>query len=120
MYYFLAWMAGLIEVYTILYLMGHEITFLQALTIESIVQLVKSCSFFIPGSLGVVEGGGILVFTSIGLTPEAGMAYGIFRRLRELVWAGMGLVVLMLYGGKKNKVNIEEVKRTEMLPLTEQ
>jgi len=120
MYYFLAWMAGLLEVYTILFLMGYEITFLQALTIESIVQLVKSCSFFIPGSLGVVEGGGILIFTSLGLSAEVGMAYSIFRRLRELIWAGMGLVILMLYGWNKNNVNMEEIKGAEGLPLAEQ
>ena len=120
MYYFLGWMAGLIEVYTILYLLGQEVTFLQALTIESIIQLLKSCSFFIPASLGVIEGGGIIVFTAIGLSAETGLAYTIFRRLRELIWAGMGLGVLMLYGGSKNMVNVKETKQAERLPLTEQ
>ncbi|MGR3218681.1 MAG: flippase-like domain-containing protein, partial [Candidatus Anammoxibacter sp.] len=88
-YHFLGWCAGILEVYTILYLMGYKISFFEALVIESLVQLLKSCSFFIPGSIGVLEGGGILVFTALGFSVQVGLAYGIFRRLRELIWGGM-------------------------------
>ncbi|MGR3179133.1 MAG: flippase-like domain-containing protein [Candidatus Anammoxibacter sp.] len=104
LYHFLGWLAGTLEVYTILYLMGYKISFFEALIIESFVQLLKSCSFFIPGSIGVVEGGGILVFTALGLSVQVGLAYGIFRRLRELIWGGIGLVILMMYNAGKEKV----------------
>lgn len=97
-YYLLAWTAGMFEVYIILYLMGYKISFFEALVIESLVQLLKSCSFFIPGSLGVLEGGGALVFTSLGHSMQMGLTYGIFRRLRELIWAGIGLIILTTYG----------------------
>lgn len=104
-YYFLGWSAGLFEVYTILYLMGYNIGFSKALIIESMVQLLKSCSFFIPGSLGVVEGGGLLIFTSLGFDAQTGLSYGIFRRSRELIWAGAGLLILMSYGVKKAQLD---------------
>ncbi|MGR3318803.1 MAG: flippase-like domain-containing protein [Candidatus Anammoxibacter sp.] len=104
LYHFLGWCAGMLEVYTILYLMGYKINFFEALIIESFVQILKSCSFFIPGSLGVVEGGGILVFTALGFSVQVGLAYGIFRRLRELIWGGIGMVILMTYNVGKEKV----------------
>ena len=105
LYYLIGWFTGVLEVYTILYFMGYKIDFSRALVIESMIQLLKSCSFFIPASLGVVEGGGVLVFSALGLTAHAGLAYGIIRRARELVWAGIGLIFLMIYGVKKGRVN---------------
>ena len=104
LYHFLGWVAGTLEVYTILYLMGYKISFSEAFIIESLVQLLKSCSFFIPGSLGVVEGGGILVFTALGLSVQVGLAYGIFRRLRELIWGGIGFGILMMYHVRKGNL----------------
>lgn len=100
LYYLIGWFTGVLEVYTILYFMGYQIGFFEALVIESMIQLIKSCSFFIPASLGVVEGGSVLIFTALGLTAHAGLSYGIIRRVRELVWAGIGLIFLMSYGVK--------------------
>lgn len=104
LFHFLGWICGMAEVYLIIYLMGHKITFCEALIIESLVQLLKSGSFFIPASLGVVEGGGILVFTALGLSANLGLTYSIFRRIRELIWGGIGLCILMMYGVEKNKI----------------
>lgn len=103
-FYFLAWSAGIFEVYTILFLMGYNINLSKALIIESMVQMLKSASFFIPGSLGVVEGGGLLIFTTLGFDAQTGLSYGIFRRLRELIWAGLGLIILMIYSAQKTSI----------------
>lgn len=52
-------------------------------------------SFAVPTDIGVQEGTRILVFRILGLTSALGLAYGVTRRLQQLVWAGIGL---LLYG----------------------
>lgn len=104
LYYFLSWASGVLEVYVILVLMGNKISLAQALIVETAVQLIRSCVFFIPGGLGVLEGGGMLIFSALGFGLETGLSYGIFRRVRELGWAGVGLIILMIYSKKQVKI----------------
>ena len=48
----------------------------------------------IPASLGALEGGYIVVFAALGLGGALGLSYTLIRRLRELLWAMLGLVWL--------------------------
>jgi len=52
-------------------------------------------SFAIPIDIGVQEGTRLLTFRILGFTSALGLAYGVTRRLQQLVWAGIGL---LLYG----------------------
>ena len=47
----------------------------------------------IPGSLGVLEGSYVATFVALGLSPAAGISFGLTRRLRELVWVLIGMIV---------------------------
>ena len=90
-FHFLGWAFGIVEVYWILRLLHVPITWPQAYILEALWQLVKATSFLIPGSLGVQEGGALLICTGLGLNPASGIALALIRRFRDLVWAGMGL-----------------------------
>jgi hypothetical protein len=57
------------------------------------LQLVRAGSFFIPLSLGAQEGGLILIFTSLGMAGPMGLAVSFVRRIRELVWIALGLLL---------------------------
>lgn len=105
LYYFLSWASGVLEVYVILVLMGNKIGLAQALIVETTIQSIKSFVFFIPGGLGVLEGGGILIFSALGFGPETGLSYSIFRRVRELGWAGVGFIILIIYSNKQAKID---------------
>jgi len=61
--------------------------------IESLLQLIRAGSFFIPLSLGAQEGGLILIFTSLGMAGPLGLAVSFVRRIRELVWIALGLLL---------------------------
>jgi uncharacterized membrane protein YbhN (UPF0104 family) len=63
---------------------------LLGLVVEAGIGVVKIMSFFIPGSIGAQEGGIVWLFTAIGAPRETGLAYAVFRRVRELVWIGIG------------------------------
>lgn len=92
-YAFIGWLVGLGEMYVTLYFLGHEVSFFDLWIIEALSQLVRVGSFFIPLSIGAQEGGLILIFSSMGMTADMGLAVSFVRRIKELVWVGMGLVM---------------------------
>ncbi len=91
---FLGWLAGLIEVFLILYLLNIPVDTVSAYIIESLSTAAKGVTSFIPGSVGGQEGGIIAIFVSLKLSASIALTFGILRRLRELIWTGAGLFVL--------------------------
>jgi uncharacterized protein (TIRG00374 family) len=92
-YCFLGWMAGLIEVFLILYLLGIPVDTVSAYIIESLSTAARGVTSFIPGSVGGQEGGIIAIFVSLKLSASIALTFGILRRLRELIWTGAGLFI---------------------------
>ena len=90
---FLGWVAGVLELYLTLYFLGIPVGFKELWIIEALLQLVRAGSFFIPLSLGAQEGGLILIFTSMGMAGPLGLAVSFVRRIRELVWIALGLLL---------------------------
>jgi len=65
---------------------------------------VRAASFMIPASLGIQEGGTIVLFTSLGLPANAAMAFSLLRRIRELGWLAIGFLLL-------SRFDIEQPRR---------
>lgn len=97
LFHLLGWIAGILEVYVILSLLGMNCTILMAFIIEALAQLVKSFSFIIPASIGAQEGGNLVVFLALGIGAVPAITMSILRRIRELIWAGIGLLILWGY-----------------------
>ncbi|OGX42837.1 MAG: hypothetical protein A3F87_03015 [Omnitrophica WOR_2 bacterium RIFCSPLOWO2_12_FULL_51_24] len=87
------WIAGLIEVYIILYFMGVRVDWVRAFVIEVFMKTANSAFFFVPAAIGVQEGAGYAVLAALGIGGEVGVALSIIKRIRELSWAGFGLLV---------------------------
>lgn len=94
LFHFLGWVVGTLEVWIALRLMGIPVGLATALTIEAIASVIKAAAFLIPGNVGMQEGSNLAIFTALGLSAAAGLAFSILRRLRELGWAALGLLVL--------------------------
>ncbi|MCF8724617.1 putative membrane protein [Nitrospina gracilis] len=92
-YGWLGWVAGVIELYFTLYFLGVELSWMELWTIEAILQLVRVGSFFIPVSLGAQEAGLVVIFMSMGMSGPLGLAVSLVRRIRELIWIGLGLLL---------------------------
>jgi len=90
---FFGWVAGVLELYLTLYFLGIPVSLEELWIIESLLQLIRAGSFFIPLSLGAQEGGLILIFTSLGMAGPLGLAVSFVRRIRELVWIALGLLL---------------------------
>jgi glycosyltransferase 2 family protein len=93
-FYFLGWIAGMTEVFLILYLLGIPIDFISTYIIESLSTVAKGITSFIPGSVGGQEGGIVAIFMSLKLSASVALTFGILRRLRELIWITAGLFIL--------------------------
>lgn len=69
---------------------------IAALGIEAFSLLIALVSFAVPASLGVQEGGKVLIFWALGLPRPAAMAVGIAFRLTSFIKIATGLVVFVL------------------------
>lgn len=94
-FHFLGWVAGSWEVYVVLWLLGSPVDFPSAFAIEALSGVAKLAAVLVPGSLGVQEGGQVLIFLAFGLTAPLGVTFGLLRRGREVLWIGFGLGVLV-------------------------
>ena len=91
---FVGWLVGTGEVYLILVLLGHPVSWLAALLLESLGQAIRGAAFAVPGALGVQEGGYLLLAPLAGLPPDAALALSLAKRAREILLGVPGLLYL--------------------------
>jgi uncharacterized membrane protein YbhN (UPF0104 family) len=96
--FFLGWLAEALEVFVIMSCLGVPIDARQALAIAGLSVFIKGGTFFIPGSIGAQEGGNLMLLLAFGHTEVTGMTFALLRRFRELVWIGIGLLILAIMG----------------------
>jgi putative membrane protein len=94
LFFFLGWLVGSLEIYLLLLFLGLPIDLPSAVALEALTTVVRAAVFFIPGSLGIQEGGNILLFAAYGYSSVAAMTFSIIRRVREALWVGIGLLYL--------------------------
>jgi putative membrane protein len=93
----IGWLVGTGEVYLILVLLNSPVSWRDALLLESLGQAIRGAAFAIPGSLGVQEGGYLLLAPLVGLTPNAALALSLAKRTREILLGLPGLLYLQLW-----------------------
>lgn len=97
----LGWVAGAGEVWLALWFLGHPVSLLDAFMLESMGQAVRAAAFLVPGALGVQEGAFILLASTVGLTPETGLALSLVKRVRELLVGIPALLVWQIIEGRR-------------------
>ena len=80
------------EVWLALWLMGHPVSLVEALILESLTQAVRAAAFMVPGGVGVQEGGLVLIGSVLGLSPDLSLALSLAKRFRELILGLPGLI----------------------------
>jgi glycosyltransferase 2 family protein len=101
--HFAGWVLGTVEVLAIFYAVGMPISISKAVAIDALASVIKGVAFFIPGSLGVQDGGNVLLLAFFGYPSSFGLTFSLVRRMRELLWIGMGLLVLLRHYGWRSK-----------------
>lgn len=90
------WAVGALEIWVILTWLGVAVDWRLALALEAGSVVVDGVLFFVPAKLGTQEGGKVVLATWLGLGSSRGLTVGVVRRIRELVYAGLGLLALAL------------------------
>jgi putative membrane protein len=93
----IGWLVGTVEVYLILKLIKAPVTWESALLLESLGQAIRAAAFAIPGSLGVQEGGYLMLAPIAGLQPEVALALSLAKRAREFLLGIPGLLYLQFF-----------------------
>jgi len=94
---FLNWVLGVVEIYATFYFLDHPISWREAWMIEALVQMVRSAVFFIPLAIGAQEGVFVLVVGAMTGAGPLGLACAAVRRIRELIWIGLGLAIAAMF-----------------------
>jgi putative membrane protein len=101
------WVFGATEVFIALAFMGHPVTAVDAIAIESVGQAVRAAAFAMPGGLGIQDGGLIAVCGVFGVPPEVALALALVKRIAELVLGVPGLLAWQVLEGRRLIVDKE-------------
>jgi putative membrane protein len=91
-HHLVSWLIGGLEVMVALRVVGVDVDFAKGLLIESIGQAMRTVGFAIPGSLGVQEGGYMLICGLVGVGPQSAIELSLLKRVREVVLGVPGLL----------------------------
>ncbi|MBI2205098.1 MAG: flippase-like domain-containing protein [Candidatus Rokubacteria bacterium] len=86
-----AFAIGVLQVFLLLRWLGLPADLLTCVAIETFSLLVQLALFLVPASIGVQEGGKVLIFTALGLPAAAGLAVGLAFRLTQIAEIALGL-----------------------------
>lgn len=99
--------AGTFEIFIIMYYAGGSATILDAMFVYLFGLFIAAAAFFVPLNIGTSEGSYSMVLAFLGYDPVLGLTVGIIRRLRALVWSGIGLLLLFHKGLTGKDAGIE-------------
>jgi uncharacterized protein (TIRG00374 family) len=80
-----------IEVWLVFQAIGSPISVLESLVVETFARLASVASAFVPGNIGTLEASNVAVVKGLGLNGGGSLA--LARRIRALLWAGLGLLL---------------------------
>lgn len=92
-----------LEIYFVLHVLIPSPNYLDCILILAFTSLFANLLFFIPLQLGGREGGFLMSATGLGLSTSAGIFVALIVRIRELVWTGIGLLLIRLERGPRQK-----------------
>ncbi len=79
------------EVVVVLLSLRLPIHFFTVVAIDGVTRALKLVSGWIPARIGSDEGGAISAFALTGLSPLLGLSLALTRRVRDLLWALIGI-----------------------------
>lgn len=90
----LAHLSSVVEVYVTLRLLGFTPNISQSYIIESLTKVINFAFAFVPGTIGVYEGGTEVILQALGFAQATGVALALVRKAAIVFWTTVGLLVL--------------------------
>ena len=110
-WHLVSWLLGGFEVMLILQLVGVTVGLRDGLVIESLGQAMRALGFFIPASLGVQEGGYLLICGALGIAPISAIELSLLKRVREVVLGAPALIAWQVIEGRRLVVGRRKAAR---------
>jgi len=96
------------EVFLALKFLGHDALVSTAFIIESLTKVINAVFGFIPGTIGVYEGGNGIILQLLGYTVAVGVALALVRRGAILLSTSIGFVVLIWRAAERGAKHLAE------------
>lgn len=109
------WIFGAFEYYIILTIFNIDVSILSCIGIEIGIMGIKAATSFVPGQIGVEEYGNKFMLDFVGIqdTGQLWIMLSLIRRLRQVIWIGIGFMFFILIIRKaKNTENGNIVHNT--------
>src|SRR5215510_14540641 len=87
-------LAGALEIYLTLRLMGLAANFGAAFTFEAVNRAINMAFIFVPALVGVDEAGTGALIKAAGFDFDQGVTLALIRKIRMFFWIGIGLIFL--------------------------
>jgi putative membrane protein len=91
---FVGWVAGTGEIWLTMYFFDHPIGLDDAIILESLSSGIRAAAFMVPGALGLLEGGFVVLGVALGIPATTALVVALAKRVREL---GLGLPGLVAW-----------------------
>jgi hypothetical protein len=97
---------AVLEVYiTLQWLLGDRSpTLVQAIVFEALNRVITAAFKFVPFRVGIDEASAGALAPILSVNPAAGVALAVVRKVRNLFWAAIGLVLVALHPAETTKV----------------
>ncbi len=86
--------SSVLEVYVTLRMLGYLPNVAQAYIIESLTKVINFVFAFVPGTIGVYEGGTEVVLQTLGFAVATGLTLALVRKAGTVFWTSIGLLIL--------------------------
>jgi hypothetical protein len=87
--------ALIVEAWLMLDALGAIPTVRETIVFEAVTKLVNTAGLAVPGRVGIAEGGSALLAGALGYEASIGLSLALMRRTRALIWAAIGLLLLV-------------------------
>lgn len=91
-----SWSSSSLESYVLLSALGHPVSFAAAFAIESVGSMFRLLFFLVPSGIGGQDASFLALFKLFALPASAGGAFVVIKRGKELVWIGLGFLLLLV------------------------
>ena len=85
----------MLELVLIMASLGFRLDYLRAFTLGGLEAIAGNVLFLVPFELGAREGSYFALFALFGMDPQLGLYTSIVGRVRDLVWIGLGLLLML-------------------------